>query len=157
MDLEHLYKENYRIVYGYLLSLCGNPTLAEDLTSETFLRGIQNLHKFREGKISTWLCTIGRNLFLNERKKQRKLVPLDDIQFASAGSFEQEIEDRDQAQQIARLAYALDEPQKSVFFMRLRGMSFREIGDALGRKENWARVTFFRVKNDILKSLEVSE
>jgi len=157
MDLEHLYKENYRIVYGYLLSLCGNPALAEDLTSEAFLRGIQNIQKFREGKISTWLCTIGRNLFLNERKKHRKLVPLDEVPYVSAESFEQEIEDRDQAQQIARLAGALREPQKSVFFMRLRGMSFREIGDALGKNENWARVTFFRVKNDILKSLEVSE
>lgn len=101
MDMEHLYKENYRIVYGYILSLCAVPTLAEDLTSETFLRRIQNLHKFREEKISTWLCTIGRNLFLNERKKQRKLVPLDEMQYASVESFEKEVEDRDQAQQIS--------------------------------------------------------
>ena len=38
--------------------------------------------------------------------------------------------------------------------MRVRGLSFRQIGDALGRTENWARVTFFRAKARILERLE---
>ena len=34
MELEDIYKENYPIVYGYLLSLCGNPDEAEELTAQ---------------------------------------------------------------------------------------------------------------------------
>lgn len=154
MDLERLYKENYRIVYGYLLSLCEDPHFADDLTSETFLRGIQSIGKFKEGKISTWLCAIGRNLYLNEVKQRKHHVPLEDALHLEAGAFEQELLDKAQAKQISMLAHALDEPQKSVFFMRLHGMSFREIGEALGKNENWARVTFFRVKRDIISRLE---
>lgn len=156
MDLEQLYKENYRIVYGYLLSLCEDPAMADDLTSEAFVRGIQSIGKFKEGKISTWLCTIGRNLFFNERKRQKRHIPLDDVLHLTADQFEQELLDQSQAKQIRTLAHSLEEPQKSVFFMRLYGMGFREIGEALGRNENWARVTFFRVKRKIMEELEGS-
>ena len=38
--------------------------------------------------------------------------------------------------------------------MRLAGRPFREIGAALGRTEPWARVTYFRAKNQILKEWE---
>ena len=38
---EQLYEERYPIVYSYLLSLCGSASMAEDLTSETFLRAIE--------------------------------------------------------------------------------------------------------------------
>ena len=65
--------------------------------------------------------------------------------------------DSQQAQQIARLARELGEPKQTVFLMRVSGSSFREIGDALGKTENWARVTFFRVRNEILDRLEGEE
>ena len=31
--MEAFYRENYPIVYGYLLALCGDPALAEELTA----------------------------------------------------------------------------------------------------------------------------
>ena len=39
MELEDIYRENYPIVYGYLLSMCANPDEAEELTAQTFFRG----------------------------------------------------------------------------------------------------------------------
>jgi len=33
-------------------------------------------------------------------------------------------------------------------------MPFREIGSALGKTETWARVTYFRVKEHIIKEME---
>lgn len=155
MDLETLYKENYRIVYGYLLSLCHDPSLAEDLASETFLRGIQHINQFQSGKISTWLCAIGRNLYFNEKKRQKHHVPIKEESMIEATSMEDSIADKELAGKIAQVANTLKEPQKSVFFMRLQEMSFRDIGEAVGKNENWARVTFFRVKNEIMKQLEV--
>lgn len=44
--MDQFYRDNYRIVYGYLLSLCGNPVLAEDLAAETFLKAIQQLDSY---------------------------------------------------------------------------------------------------------------
>ena len=40
--------------------------------------------------------------------------------------------------------------------MRLFGeLTFREIGEVLGRSENWARVTFYRGKEQLKKNISV--
>ena len=155
MNLERFYRENYHIVFGYLLSLCGNPALAEDLTSETFLKAITKIDSY-DGSVkpSTWLCAIGKNLYLNERKRFSRHVPLDSVAIAEDDTMEERIIEKDTAKRIEQLSRKLEEPKNQVFAMRLNGLSFREIGEALGRTENWARVTFFRAKNEILAELE---
>ena len=155
MNLEQFYKENYRIVYGYLYSLCGDRTWAEDLTSETFLKAISRIDSFDgKGKPSTWLCQIGKNLYLNERKRHKRHVPLDSVVIAEETTMEENYIDKDTAEAIRRLSKELDETRQRLFAMRLNGMSFKDIGDALGKSENWARVTFFRVRNEIMDRLE---
>ena len=155
MDLERFYMENYRIVYGYLLSLCGSPAWAEDLTSETFLKAIRRIDDYDgQRKPSTWLCAIGKNLYLDQKKRNKRFVPLDSVVIREECTMEEKLIDSDQAARIAQLARELGEPKQTVFLMRVGGSSFREIGDALGRTENWARVTFFRVRNEILDRLE---
>lgn len=155
MTLEEFYKENYPIVFGYLFSLCGNRTLAEDLASETFLKAMQRLSSY-DGtcKPSTWLCTIGKNLYFNERKRQNRHISLNDIDAAKADSFEDAFLINEQLRDIFKIADTLSPPQQQIFFMRTNGMSFRDIGDAFGKTETWARVTFFRVKNIVLERLE---
>lgn len=155
MNLEQFYRENYHIVFGYLYSLCGDRAWAEDLTSETFLKAIVKLDSFDgKGKPSTWLCAIGKNLYLNERKRRRRHVPLDSVTIAEEGTMEEKYIDNQQALEISRLSRELEEPKNQVFAMRLQGLTFREIAEALGKTENWARVTYFRAKNEILERLE---
>lgn len=155
MDLEQFYKENYRIVYGYLYSLCGDAAWAEDLTSETFLKAIIKIDSFDgRGKPSTWLCTIGKNLYLNEKKRRRRQVPLEDAKIAEEQSMEEKIEDALLSEKISEISRELKEPYQQVFTMRLTGLSFKEIGEAFGKSETYARVTFFRAKNEILERLE---
>ena len=155
MNLEQFYRENYHIVFGYLLSLCGSRSLAEDLTSETFLKAIAKIDSY-DGRVkpSTWLCAIGKNLYLNERKRFSRHVPLESVVIAEDTIMEEKIIEKDTAKRIEEISRKLDPPKNQVFAMRLNGLSFREIGEALGKTENWARVTFFRAKNEILDRLE---
>lgn len=44
--------------------------------------------------------------------------------------------------------------QRQAFMMRLEGMRFEEIASALGKSESWARVTYFRLKSQILREME---
>lgn len=156
--LEQFYKENYHIVYGYLLSLCGDTHLAEELTAEVFLRAVEKIHTYDSRyRPATWLCTIGRNLYINECRRRNRFTPLDEDLECPAPSPETLCIQQDQARQVIQAARSLPPQQRQVLFMRLEGMAFREIGTSLGKTENWARVTYFRAKNEILKRLEESE
>ena len=151
MDIEQLYREHYHIVYGYLLSLCGDRALAEDLASE---RGIRHIGSFREGRITTWLCAIGRNLYLDERRRRRRFVPLEDAVEAFAPSVEETVENAEQARRVIRIAQQLPEPKRTLFFMRVRGIGFRDIAEAVDKTENWCRVNWYRIRQDIIRELE---
>ena len=67
MTQEEIYQENYPIVYGYLLSLCGDIPMAEDLAAETFFKAFRS--NFNQATVS-WLLVlvffagIGCNLLL---------------------------------------------------------------------------------------------
>ena len=153
--LEDFYRENYSIVYGYLLALCGDAALAEELTAATFCRAVEKVHTYdARFKPSTWLCTIGRNLFLNECRRRKKLTELEAAVYITAPSTETVVMERQTLEDIWRILQGVAYEARQVFLMRLEGMSFRDIGLALGKTENWARVTFFRVKSKILQEME---
>ena len=138
MTIEEFYRDNYRIVYGYLLSLSGNAAVAEELASETFLRALQKPpHDQGACKPSTWLCAIAKNLYFSELRRQKRRVPFPEAAPQDTIPFEEQLVDRETARSL-----------------RLSGLPFREIGDAAGKTESWARVTFFRAKAMILSELE---
>lgn len=153
--LELFYKENYPILYGYLLSLCGDPLWAEEIAAETFSRAIGQLHRYNpKYKPSTWLCTIGRNLLYNEYRRRKKFAVLEEAAWDSGSSAETAYLQKETIRQILDILKALPPEQGQLFRMRLQGMSFREVGLALGRSENWARVTYYRIKHKIRTEME---
>ena len=79
LDAEEAYQQYRDMVYGYLIRLCRDRDLAEELTQETFYQAMKNLKRY-EGKssVGTWLCAIARNQFLRIMRKQSPL-PLDDV------------------------------------------------------------------------------
>ena len=66
-------------VSRYARVLARNPSDADDLTQETFLRAYQGWGTFREGTdCRRWLFAICRNAFLRARHRERRLQVVDD-------------------------------------------------------------------------------
>lgn len=62
MDFGRIYEEYFRELQRYLLSLCRDSRIAEELTQETFFRAVRSAGQFREGSdLRAWLYTIARN------------------------------------------------------------------------------------------------
>ena len=85
--MEELVQRHYNSVYNLAYRLCNNRDDAEDVVSEAFIRVCNALPGFRgDANFSTWLYRIVKNVFLDERKKQRirshssleEMVELDD-------------------------------------------------------------------------------
>ena len=57
--------------------------------------------------------------------------------------------------ELLRKLHLCPEPYREILYLRIFGnLSFKEIGDILGKTENWARVTFYRGKEKLRKELE---
>lgn len=57
--------------------------------------------------------------------------------------------------EVFRLMHNLDDVTKEVMYLRLAGeLQFSEIAAILGKTENWARVTYYRGKQKIMKGIK---
>jgi len=144
-------------VYRFLLSLCGDERMAEEILSETFYQAYLHIGKFRgECRPETWLCQIAKNTFYREMKKRRRFVEFENINRMESGEdlFEK-MSDREQALKIHKHLHDLKEPYREVFMLRVFGeLSFKEISDVFNKSESWAKVTFYRAKDKIIMEME---
>lgn len=153
---EELYSENSKIVYHFLYSQCHDTSLAEDLTQETFLQAYKSLESFDGScKISVWLCQIAKHLFYRHLQKAGRELPAQDEEITEKLFVTKSTEDTAIAK--LELVDVLKEMQKlppqmrEVIYLRVTGnLSFKEIGEIMGRSENWARVNFYRGKEQLL-------
>ena len=154
------YEEYFRLVYGFLLGLTdGNHHLTEELTQETFYRAVKNSESFKgESKVSTWLCQIAKYTFyqyLEKKKKTKEILLKEEEKVRDFPSPEEQITKKERKVEIYSLVQKLPNSMKEVFLYRLTGdLSFREIGEICGKTENWARVTYYRAKQQLGKELK---
>lgn len=128
---EKLYETYYMRVYSYVITLSKDQHIAEDITQETF----STKSVFRgESNLMMWLCTIARNLFIDEMRRQSKNTKVaPDENTTSNINIECEIEDRKTFYRIHLALNKLEAPYRQVFELRIFGkLSFREIGSKKG-------------------------
>lgn len=156
-QIEEIYQKNVTTIYKYLCTLTQNSQLAEDLTQETFYQAIKGIDKFRgDCKISVWLCQIAKRLWYKELNKKKRYITeeLDDT-IPSEENIERKYLQNAEKLEIFRLMHHLDDATREVMYLRLAGdLQFAEIADIMGRTENWARVTYYRGKQKIMKGRE---
>ncbi|MCM1164850.1 MAG: sigma-70 family RNA polymerase sigma factor [Ruminococcus sp.] len=159
-DFDEIYRLYADGVYRYILSLCRDETLAEDILQNTMLKAIDNIGSFSgDCSVKTWLCTIARNDYFNHLKKaDNKNVPLNENVVRESADPEAKALSNMSAVEILKLVHKLDEPFREIFMLRFYGeLIFSEIGEVFGKSENWARVSFFRAREKLAQLLEEEE
>lgn len=134
MNMDEVYRKHAETVFRFMMTLCHEEETARELTQETFYQAIRSSGRY-DGtcKVSTWLCQIAKHLWYRE------------------------IVIREEKMELFRKVHLLDETSKEVVLLRITGeFSFREIGEIFGKQENWARVTFYRAKQKLVKGREES-
>jgi len=155
---EELYKTQGKPVYRFLLSLTGDEHQAEELLQETFYQAFLHIDRF-EGRSSlyTWLCQIGKNAWLKERKRRSRYadIPYEELTLPDpALPPEEAMVRREHAQRLRRAVAALEDPQREVFILHcFGGLKLKEIAALHQKSESWARVTYFRARKTIQEVL----
>ena len=156
LDFEMVFRDNNQFVFRFLMKLCGDVSLAEELTQETFFRAYMNLSALRnEEKVAVWLCQIAKNTYFawfNEQKRKQPVsqpIPAD-----STPDIAELFEEKELAGRAFSILHALEEPYKEFFMLSVFGsLSLKDISAMFGKSESWARVTYYRAKQKIMEGL----
>lgn len=161
LDLDALYREHADTVYRYLLVKTNSADLSEELTQETFFQAVRAVDSYDGScKFSTWLIGIAKNVLRTHYRKQRQqpAVSLEDAPELCGASAEETLFSGAGTEAILGVIHRVPEPGREVLYLRLLGdLSFRQIGDVLGQTETWARVTFYRAKQSVVKELKSND
>ncbi|MBR3601524.1 MAG: sigma-70 family RNA polymerase sigma factor [Lachnospiraceae bacterium] len=155
-EFDRVYAEYFSEVYKFVISLCQNPELAEEITQETFFKALKNIDKFKGNcKLSTWLCKIAKNTYYSYVKKHNGEIDYFPEIVISEENIEKQFVDKETAYVIHKVLHKLHEPYKEVFWLRIFGeLSFIQIGALFDKTESWARVTYYRAKIMIKEELQ---
>jgi RNA polymerase sigma-70 factor (ECF subfamily) len=79
--LEELYLLHFDRIYSYLHMSVGNRHDAEDLTTQTFLRMLESINRFRwqSAPFSAWLFRIAHNLAMDHFRANRRWQPEEEV------------------------------------------------------------------------------
>ena len=161
LDLDVLYREHADTVHRYLLVKTNSADLAEELTQETYYQALRSVDSYDGScKFSTWLIGIAKNVLRTHWRKlrQQPTVSLEDAPELTSGSAEESVLSGTELEAVLGVIHRLEEPGREVLYLRLLGsLSFRQIGDVLGQSETWARVTYYRAKQSVVKELKRDE
>ncbi len=154
-------------VVGTVTKMLGNPSDAEDIAQQVFLRIWRNAKGYRpDAKFTTYLFTITRNLVFNEtrRRGRKKEISLDNCESSGchrepgddphrqpdASLLESELRDA-----VDKAIASLPETQRlAVILRRYENLSYEEIAKALDLSVAAVKSQLFRARGSLREALE---
>ena len=138
-----LYERYVDTVYRYVYVRVGSQQLAEDITSETFLRALRRMDSFAwQGRdIAAWFVTIARNLITDNAKSARFRMEVSTADMLDAdprveAAPDAEVLDRLRDARLLEAVKGLKPEQAECVVLRfLQGLTLAETAKVLGKSE----------------------
>lgn len=142
-----LYRTYAADVRRFALFLSGDPSLADDLVSETFVRMWNARTRVDVATVKAYLFAITRNLYLQHRRNEGRTAPLDDRLPDPLPGPHERADARSELIAVLAALQALPEVDRAAVLMRAEGgMPYDEIGRTLGISEAAAKVKVHRAR-----------
>jgi RNA polymerase sigma-70 factor (ECF subfamily) len=163
---EELIEIHQRSVIGTVAKMLGNPSDAEDIAQQVFIRVWKSAVRYEpQAKFTTWLFTITRNLVFNEvRRRQRKpTVSMQEreetthrvVEDVQGSSPDEELLRSEMEAAIDRAIDALPEKQRlAVVLRRYEEMPYEEIGVVLSMSVPAVKSLLFRARAQLKETLQ---
>ena len=156
-----------KVVRQLKILLKGDVEKAEDLASDVFLKVMKNIDKYKHEKLSSWIHTMARNVFLDslrlvKEKENKKTISIDaQIEFnngskslfqLSDNTSEIEEDEKERNSKLLKALKSLKESDLKLIDLRFyQGLNYKEIAIEVGKTENYCRVSIDRIKSKLKK------
>jgi len=166
----YLVQKYRRPIVGFMYRMCHNPSTAEELAQEVFLRVYRSRTGYEpSAKFTTWLYRIATNLAANHARDTRHERPENTLRLDEPDqetgttpdladeslSAEEEILRRERLAAIRSKVNALPERQRvAVIMHKYQQMDYREIGEVLKLSESATKSLLFRAYETLRDQLK---
>lgn len=154
MDLEQIYREQYRPLVGFLVRRIGDPARAEELAQEAFVRAIRK----KPTQPRAWLYAVAANLARDEGRRRalagRHLRLVEEPEPESPPDPEQELAAADRARLVRAALGRLEPRDREALLLKQEGASYPEIAEALGLAVGSVGTTLSRARRRLLEAWE---
>jgi len=144
-ELYELYVEKiYRFIYYKTM----HKETAEDLTSQTFMKALENIATYNDhkGTFATWLYQIARNQTIDHYRRLRPTANLSDVwQQSDSADLPAQVDNRELLAKVQKYVHTLKAEQREVVLLKLwDNLSYREIAELVGKTEASCKMMFSR-------------
>lgn len=152
-----LYDQYVDVVYRYVLFRVNDRALAEDLTSETFLRALRRIASitYQGSDVGAWFVTIARNIVLDHVKSSRYRLEFSTAEILDSDSAEDPEGEVVTASVVAELIACVrqlgDDQRECIVLRFLQGLSVAETAMAMGRNEGAVKALQHRAVRKLAK------
>ncbi len=151
LSFEELYESYAPEVFRFALRLAGERAEAEDITQETFVRAWSRRNGIRTETLKAYLLRIARNVFLDDRRRNRRRASLDETLADPAPGPHERAQSRLELALVDRTLAALPEIDRSAFALRVQhGLPYEEIARVLELSLSSVKVKVHRVRKKLL-------
>ena len=161
--IEHLYDEYRNDVYHFSLYFTNNKQEAEDITQETFIKVMKNLHQLKDvNKRKTWILSIAKNTAIDLKRKQKLINFLPQLLKGNGLKTHDDAQDENRLintenwRELQKAILTLKPHYRSIVILRaLKEISVKETAEILGCTEGKVRVDLHRAINQLKKELAI--
>jgi RNA polymerase sigma-70 factor (ECF subfamily) len=155
--LAYIYDAYAKPIYRYHHSRVGNAPDAEDLTAQTFLAVIESLPRYQHrDNFTAWIFQIARNKVMDHFRRNHSHAEIHEsvADPAQSDALEAVIRDESRAR-LKSLLHLLNEDERELIRLRYTvELSFVEIAQMLGRKEDAVRKSIRRILDRLSIQME---
>lgn len=151
-DFESLYQSYAPQVRRFVLFLCGDSALADDITSETFVRAWIGQGKIREATVKAYLFTIARNLYRDNLRRNRRNTELEESIPDDSPGLANRTEHKAELAAVMKALQELPEIDRAVLLMRAQEeMPYEEIAQAMELPVTTIKVKVHRARLKLMQ------
>jgi RNA polymerase sigma-70 factor (ECF subfamily) len=151
-DIENLYECYAGDVRRFALYLCGDVAMADEITSDTFMRAWMAADRIRQATVKSYLFTIARNAYTDLLRRAARHTQLDENMRDTRISAQTHMEQSEEVRTVLAGLQQLPEIDRTVLLMRtLDEMPYEEIAETLGIPVVTAKVKVHRARLKLMQ------
>src|SRR5215472_1677251 len=152
-DIQSLYQRYAPDVRRFVLFLSGDPVMADEITSDTFVSAWLARERIRQPTVKSYLFAIARNLYRDLQRRQERHAELDECMTDTRISAQTQMEQAAEVRAVLAALQQLPEMDRTALLMRaLDEMPYEGIAETLGIPVVTAKVKVYRSRLKLMQT-----